>query len=197
MPARTGTDTSTRERILDIALDLFVDQGYEKTSLRQIAERLGYSKAAVYYHFASKEDILLELHLRVHTLGADLVHRLGEQRERHEWAKVLEELVEVALENRNLFLLHEHNRTAMTALHDNQRHADAHGDMEATVRSVLRNASIPLPDRVRLAGAIAMGTVATLFVSDFGGASPAEVGEAIKDAVRDLLLGGDARTSRG
>ena len=55
-------ERSTRERILDVALDLFVDQGYDKTSLREIAEKMGFSKAALYYHFASKADILMGLH---------------------------------------------------------------------------------------------------------------------------------------
>src|SRR5215475_13717231 len=45
----------TRERIQSIALELFAEQGYEKTSLREIAERLGVTKAALYYHFRSKE----------------------------------------------------------------------------------------------------------------------------------------------
>jgi AcrR family transcriptional regulator len=49
---------STRERIQSIALELFAEQGYEKTSLREIAERLGVTKAALYYHFRSKEDIV-------------------------------------------------------------------------------------------------------------------------------------------
>ncbi|HEX3981907.1 MAG TPA: helix-turn-helix domain-containing protein, partial [Acidimicrobiales bacterium] len=57
--APRGEPGDTRERILDIALELFTTQGYDKTSLRQIAEQLGFSKAAIYYHFASKEDILL------------------------------------------------------------------------------------------------------------------------------------------
>jgi AcrR family transcriptional regulator len=48
----------TRERIQSIALELFAEQGYEKTSLREIAERLGVTKAALYYHFKSKEDIV-------------------------------------------------------------------------------------------------------------------------------------------
>ena len=64
-----GAPGSTRERILDIALELFTEQGYDKTSLRDIAERLGTTKAALYYHFERKEDILLELHLRLHALG--------------------------------------------------------------------------------------------------------------------------------
>ncbi|HEX7490843.1 MAG TPA: helix-turn-helix domain-containing protein [Candidatus Limnocylindrales bacterium] len=48
----------TRQRALDVALELFADQGYEKTSLREIAERLDVTKAALYYHFASKEALL-------------------------------------------------------------------------------------------------------------------------------------------
>ncbi|KIF68616.1 TetR family transcriptional regulator [Streptomyces sp. AcH 505] len=51
----------TRRRIQDVALELFVEQGYEKTSLREIAERLDVTKAALYYHFKTKEDILVSL----------------------------------------------------------------------------------------------------------------------------------------
>ncbi|MFI5757904.1 TetR/AcrR family transcriptional regulator [Streptomyces sp. NPDC051569] len=53
--------TNTRQRIQDIALELFAEQGYEKTSLREIAERLDVTKAALYYHFKTKEDILISL----------------------------------------------------------------------------------------------------------------------------------------
>jgi AcrR family transcriptional regulator len=48
----------TRQRIQSVALELFAEHGYEKTSLREIAERLGVTKAALYYHFKSKEDIV-------------------------------------------------------------------------------------------------------------------------------------------
>ncbi|WP_210577993.1 TetR/AcrR family transcriptional regulator [Streptomyces sp. GESEQ-4] len=51
----------TRQRIQDIALELFAEQGYEKTSLREIAERLDVTKAALYYHFKTKEEILVSL----------------------------------------------------------------------------------------------------------------------------------------
>jgi len=50
--------TDTRSRVQKVALELFAEQGYEKTSLREIAERLGVTKAALYYHFKSKEDIV-------------------------------------------------------------------------------------------------------------------------------------------
>ena len=51
----------TRQRIQDVALELFAEQGYEKTSLREIAEQLDVTKAALYYHFKTKEDILISL----------------------------------------------------------------------------------------------------------------------------------------
>ena len=50
-----------RDQILQVALDLFTKQGYDKTSLREIAERLEVTKAALYYHFTSKEEILSAL----------------------------------------------------------------------------------------------------------------------------------------
>src|SRR5215468_12445924 len=51
----------TRARLLGLALQLFAEQGYEQTSLREIAERLGVTKAALYYYFKSKEDIVRSL----------------------------------------------------------------------------------------------------------------------------------------
>ncbi|GIJ78868.1 Helix-turn-helix domain of resolvase [Micromonospora phaseoli] len=51
----------TRSRILRAALDLFAAQGYQRTSLRQIAERLRLTKAAILYHFPSKAHLLSAL----------------------------------------------------------------------------------------------------------------------------------------
>src|ERR1022692_1730804 len=51
----------TRARIQQVAVELFTEHGYEGTSLREIAERLNVTKAALYYHFKSKEDIVRSL----------------------------------------------------------------------------------------------------------------------------------------
>jgi AcrR family transcriptional regulator len=48
----------TRRRILDSAAESFAAHGYSGASMRDIAEGLGITKAALYYHFASKEDLL-------------------------------------------------------------------------------------------------------------------------------------------
>jgi AcrR family transcriptional regulator len=58
--ARTAGSAAedTRRRILDAATELFNQRGYAGTSIRDIAERLGMTKGALYYHFASKDDLL-------------------------------------------------------------------------------------------------------------------------------------------
>ena len=48
----------TKRRAQQIALDLFSHNGYDSTSMREIAEELGVTKAALYYHFAGKEAIV-------------------------------------------------------------------------------------------------------------------------------------------
>lgn len=49
---------STKDQILDVALDLFAVRGYEATSISQIADAVGIRKASLYSHFTSKQDIL-------------------------------------------------------------------------------------------------------------------------------------------
>ncbi|MFI6387209.1 TetR family transcriptional regulator [Nonomuraea sp. NPDC050547] len=53
----------TSQRILDAARDLFAARGYRATSMQAIADRVGITKAALYYHFDSKDDILRRLTL--------------------------------------------------------------------------------------------------------------------------------------
>ena len=50
-----------RERVVHAAVALFAENGVHGTSLQMIADRVGVSKAAVYYQFRSKEDIALEV----------------------------------------------------------------------------------------------------------------------------------------
>ena len=50
--------SNTREEILEAALDLFAVNGYEATSISQLADAVGLRKASLYSHFAGKQDIL-------------------------------------------------------------------------------------------------------------------------------------------
>jgi len=61
--ARTAGSTAegTRQRILDAATELFEQRGFAGTSIRDLAVRVGMTKAALYYHFPSKEEVLQAL----------------------------------------------------------------------------------------------------------------------------------------
>lgn len=50
--------TDTRDRILATARELFLERGVRDTSLQHIADRLGITKPALYYHFSSRGDLL-------------------------------------------------------------------------------------------------------------------------------------------
>lgn len=57
-PRRDGRTTDTRDRILAAALEAFIEQGFATTTLQDIADRLGLTKAALYYHFKSKDELV-------------------------------------------------------------------------------------------------------------------------------------------
>ncbi len=57
-----GRRTETRDRINEVALDVFIERGYDGATLREIAERLGVTRPALYYHVKNKEELLTGIH---------------------------------------------------------------------------------------------------------------------------------------
>lgn len=51
----------TKQRLLDSAMEVMSEQAYSNISMTEIAERIGYSKGAIYWHFRNKHDILINL----------------------------------------------------------------------------------------------------------------------------------------
>ncbi len=181
---------STRERILDVALDLFTEHGYDGTSLRQIAERLGVTKAALYYHFASKEDILMALHMRLHEFGKDAIASLGDEPVTLErWAEILDGLVDQMLIQRKLFLMHERNQAAMEKMHSDGHEAE-HEDIQNRFRQILGDPRVSLRDRVRMAASFGVIFSGLVLASDaFNEESNAEMGAQLRECVHNVLLG--------
>jgi AcrR family transcriptional regulator len=191
---------STRQRILDVALDLFNEQGYDKTSLREIADALGFTKAALYYHFERKEDILLALHLRLHALGRDVLDQLGQIGQSVDatvWMELLDEFIDQVLANRKLFLLHLRNQNALEQISAHENNDADHQDMEEQLRHFLADRALPLTLRVRMACSIGavMGTLMGAG-SAFGDVPTEELAELVRDAVRDLF-GSPGRSTAG
>ena len=147
--------TDTRSRVQEVALELFAEQGYEKTSLREIAERLGVTKAALYYHFKSKEDI-------VHSFTDDYFSELDAL---VDWAKeqprgeenrreILDRYVSIVLASSEVFRFLEQNRASVQSMEaGKERFARVRARLDALV-DVLVGAEAPLRDRVRAATAV-------------------------------------------
>lgn len=51
---------SKRDEILSVSLEMFMNNGYERTSLADIADRIGFSKPAIYYYFDDKQSLFEE-----------------------------------------------------------------------------------------------------------------------------------------
>ena len=182
--------TSTRERILDVALDLFTEQGYDGTSLREIAERLNVTKAALYYHFESKEDILMALHMRIHDFGREALLLIGEGPVTLElWGRLLDQIVGEMLAQRKLFLMHERNQAVLEKLHREDHDAE-HEDIQNQFRRVLGDERVPVRDRVRMASSFGV-VFSSLFLADdsFDSVSKEELEGMLRGILHDVLAG--------
>jgi AcrR family transcriptional regulator len=63
---KTRKGEQTRERILDAALELFRERGYEQTTMRAIAEAAGVAVGNAYYYFRAKEHLVQAFYERTH-----------------------------------------------------------------------------------------------------------------------------------
>jgi AcrR family transcriptional regulator len=183
-----------RERILDVALELFIENGYDKTSLREIADRLGVTKAALYYHFERKSDMLLELHLRLHRLGKEALESISTLESAEEiaaaWPALMDGLINAVLENKDLFALHQRNQQAFESFQNDPRHVAEQGDMEQRFRAVLENRALPVEQRVRMAcsvGAVMMGLMGTQSTMK-DEASADEIADIVRGVIAQLSI---------
>lgn len=181
---------------MEAAIDLFTEQGFDKTSLREVAERVGVTKAALYYHFRSKEDLLSSLIERVHGIsghGLDVLELLAPQKgsvDRQAILAALEALLDQVLAQRRVFGLMERNRTAIEALDERDpKHLEEHKKLQRQWTDFTSNGDIPLRDLVRVSsalGALMAGAVGTTR----GRGTEVQPGlrEELVSVLRDILL---------
>ena len=158
--------TDTRRRVQQVALELFAEQGYEKTSLREIAERLGVTKAALYYHFRSKEDI-------VHSFTEDHYARLdalidwgrsqppGAQTRR----EILSRYVSIVLAGAEVFRFIEQNKAAMQSMEAGKERFKLFRSRLDALVDLLAGKDASLRDRVHTSAAIFATSAACTFAS--------------------------------
>jgi AcrR family transcriptional regulator len=147
------THPGTRSRIQEVALRLFIANGYEATSLREIAKEIGVTKAALYYHFKTKDEI-------VTSLIDDRVAMLGDLLT---WGKTLPRTSEgratfIRRYAEELHLGHHHDTMRFlernqTALRNNPS-SEQMRDLMLSVLELLSDRDAPLASRLKSALAI-------------------------------------------
>ena len=126
----TGDERSTPGSDTGCGPRYFHRGGLRQSSLREIAERMGFTKAALYYHFPSKADMLMALHLRMHNIIDEPISLLGDGPVSVEmWEKFLDACINTLKGNQKLFEMHRINQAAMARAHS-EGHEGAHQELE-------------------------------------------------------------------
>lgn len=106
-----------RTKILEVAKALFIERGFEETSIRTIAERIEYSPTTIYLHFKDKDDIFFALHQEGFILLNQYFKVLQNVEDPFERLKAITKAyIDFALENREFYDLMFISRSPMNAL---------------------------------------------------------------------------------
>jgi len=151
----------TRARIQAVAVEMFTEHGYEKTSLREIAEALGVTKAALYYHFKSKEDIVRSL-LEDYFGHIDALVAWGETEPAGpaRRAEILRRYVAIVQEGEAAFRMLHQNQAAIKGLSGSKNTGQLFRERLSPLIVLLTVPNPGLEDRLRAAmalGGISMG----------------------------------------
>jgi AcrR family transcriptional regulator len=183
----TRAARDTRGEILEVAAELFTEKGYEATSLREIAERLGITQAALYYHVRSKDDILRALFEPMGDVLVELVERLEAARDLDGWADALSWLLGTIFEHVAFFRLMERNRHSMEALpefHELEGHLDVHARVQVAVHRAAKNVA----EEIRMFAALGAVTAFDDWAPQLLASGPHEVIERELRAAVDAIL---------
>jgi AcrR family transcriptional regulator len=163
-PAHGGRRSDTRARIQQVALELFAEQGYERTSLREIAERLGVTKAALYYHFKSKEDIVRSF-TEDHFARLDALIAWGRDQPRtpstgHE---ILDRYITILLDGSEVFLFLERNQASLGSPDGGKTRFEQFRPRLNALMEIITGPGATPRSRVRAAAAIFAASASCMF----------------------------------
>ncbi|MGC3943417.1 MAG: TetR/AcrR family transcriptional regulator [Chryseolinea sp.] len=115
--------------ILEAARTLFIERGYEETSIRNIAERIEYSPTTIYLYFKDKDDIFYALHREGFVLLNQYFRSLQDVEDPFERLKAITKAyIRFALENSEYYDLMFISRSPMSALEDSDNEKWEEGD---------------------------------------------------------------------
>jgi AcrR family transcriptional regulator len=176
----------TRSRLRELALQLFAEQGYEKTSLREIAERLGVTKAALYYYFKSKEDIVRSL---VEDYMAELDELISWGREQPRSAatraRIVRRYLDIVTNGAAVFRLLHQNQAVVSSLAAAKGRGELFRERMDALVDLLTEPGAPIHEQVRAASCLMSISFCCMHYQDRA-ASPAELKQAVLDVAFQL-----------
>ncbi|WP_406123661.1 TetR/AcrR family transcriptional regulator [Streptomyces sp. NBC_00989] len=173
----------TRQRIQDVALELFAEQGYEKTSLREIAEHLDVTKAALYYHFKTKEEILVSIFEDLTRPIEDLIEWGRDQPHTLETKQEIVRRYAVALDGATpLFRFMQENQATVRDLRIGERFKERMRGL----REIMIDPGASLVDQVRSLSAIFTLHAGMFAVQDLEG-DPEDKRKAVLEVATDMI----------
>ncbi|PSK51031.1 HTH-type transcriptional regulator AcrR [Streptomyces sp. 111WW2] len=173
----------TRQRIQDVALGLFAEQGYEKTSLREIAESLDVTKAALYYHFKTKEEILVSIFEDLSRPLEDLIEWGREQPHTLETKQeIIRRYSEALAGAAPLFRFMQENQATVRDL----RIGELFKHRMFGLRDILMDSEADLVDQVRCISALFTLHAGMFVLRDLEG-DPEEQRAAVLEVATDLI----------
>ncbi|MEU8982506.1 TetR/AcrR family transcriptional regulator [Streptomyces sp. NPDC048309] len=173
----------TRQRIQDVALELFSEQGYEKTSLREIAEHLDVTKAALYYHFKTKEEILISLFEDLTRPLDELIEWGGRQPHTLETKQeVLRRYSEALGGASPLFRFMQENQATVRELSI----GETFKDRMISMLEIIKEPQAPLTDQVRCISALFTMHAGMFVLKDVEG-DPEDKRKAVLEVAIDLV----------
>ena len=185
---RRGADT--KAEIHKVAIELFTERGYEATSLREIAERLGITKAALYYHYSSKESIVRSI-FEAHLEALDeLTAWAREQPPGPELrARAVDRMVDLGTgSGMAVMRFAMANQHVIRELHDEKGRENAFGKM-TELFDILTGPDAPIAEVLRVRAALL--SVNLVLMSSRGlDASEAEITAAARDIAHTLIGSG-------
>jgi AcrR family transcriptional regulator len=167
VPHEVRSRSDTRARIQRVALELFAEQGYDKTSLREIAERLDVTKAALYYHFKSKEDIVRSLvEDYFGQLDALIAWAKTQPRTPGTRDEILGRYVRIVADGSDAVRMLHHNQAALNSLSSAKQRGDLFRERMTGLIDALTEPGAGLPERLRAAMTLGGVSVGWMFFAD-------------------------------
>jgi AcrR family transcriptional regulator len=166
-PHEVRSRSDTRARIQRVALELFAEQGYEKTSLREIAERLDVTKAALYYHFKSKEDIVRSLvEDYFGQMDALIAWAKAQPRNAQTRDEILSRYVQIVANGSDVFRMLQHNQAAVNSLASAKHRGDVFRERMTGLVDVLADPDAGMPARLRATMTLGGVSIGWMFFAD-------------------------------